>query len=101
MVRMKAVSVSELKAHLSKYLREVRRGGEIQVLERGVPVARLTRLPPSAATPGDDDAARERLIRAGILRAGTGGVVDLLEDAPVNVGNSLVEALDRDRDDRL
>jgi len=100
MVCMKAVSVSELKAHLSKYLREVRRGGEIQVLERGVPVARLTRLPPSA-DPGDDDAARERLIRAGVLRAGTGGVAALLEDAPVNLENSLAEALDRDRDDRL
>ncbi|HEY7514112.1 MAG TPA: type II toxin-antitoxin system prevent-host-death family antitoxin, partial [Vicinamibacteria bacterium] len=42
---MTRVSVTDLKAHLSRYLREVRRGGEVQILERGVPVARLTALP--------------------------------------------------------
>ena len=31
---MSTVSISDLKANLSRYLREVRRGGEIQVLDR-------------------------------------------------------------------
>ena len=38
---MTTVSISELKANLSRYVREVRRGGEVQVLDRGAPVARL------------------------------------------------------------
>lgn len=36
---MTTVSISELKANLSRYVREVRRGGEVQVLDRGKPVA--------------------------------------------------------------
>lgn len=32
---MTPVSVYELKVHLSRYLREVRRGGEVQVLDQG------------------------------------------------------------------
>jgi prevent-host-death family protein len=40
-VIMITVPISDLKADLSRHLREVRRGGEIQVLERGTPVARL------------------------------------------------------------
>ena len=45
---MQTASVSELKANLSRYLREVRRGGEVQVLNRGTPVARL--VPAARAT---------------------------------------------------
>ncbi len=43
---MTTVSISDLKANLSRYLREVRRGGEVQVLDRGAPIARL--VPPVA-----------------------------------------------------
>ena len=39
LVTMTAVSISDLKANLSRYLREVRRGGEVHVLDRGAPVA--------------------------------------------------------------
>lgn len=97
---MKAVSVSELKAHLSRYLREVRRGGEIQVLERGVPVARLSRLPASECG-ADDDADRERLIRAGVLRPGIGNASSVLEEPPLTLQSRLLESLDQDRDERL
>ncbi|MBN1237833.1 MAG: type II toxin-antitoxin system prevent-host-death family antitoxin [Gammaproteobacteria bacterium] len=97
---MKSVSVTELKAHLSKYLREVRRGGEIQVLERGVPVARLTQLPASSEG-RDDEADRQRLIRAGILRPGSGDLTSLLQDPPIMLRSSLCEALEQDREDRV
>ena len=40
---MKTASVTELKANLSSYLRMVRRGSEVQILERGVPIARLVK----------------------------------------------------------
>lgn len=38
---MKRVGVAELKAGLSRYLRAVRRGGEIVVCDRDHPIARL------------------------------------------------------------
>jgi prevent-host-death family protein len=38
---MKTAAVSELKAHLSEYLNEVKVGGEVIVTDRGKPVARL------------------------------------------------------------
>ena len=38
---MKPIGVAELKAHLSEYLRAVRRGHEVTVLDRDRPIARL------------------------------------------------------------
>lgn len=96
---MKTVSVSELKTHLSRYLRSVRRGGEVQVLDRGVPVARLTGLSPLPE--GEDREFRERLIRAGVLRPGGGDSSALLEKPPLELPVSLLEALDDERTDRL
>ena len=92
---MTSVSVSELKANLSHYLREVRRGGEIQVLDRGSPVARL--VPEQEAS----DQTRELLIKSGLLRPGHGNARSVLEEDPLTLPASLVEALDQDRADRL
>jgi prevent-host-death family protein len=92
---MSSVSVSDLKANLSRYLREVRRGCEIQVLDRGNPVARL--VPP--AEPGDEH--RERLISSGLLRPGQGDSAAILDEAPLVLATSLGEALEEDRADRL
>lgn len=39
---MRAVKISEFKAQLAKYLREVRNGQEIEILDRGTPVACVT-----------------------------------------------------------
>lgn len=63
---MTSVSVSDLKANLSRYIREVRRRGEIQVLDRGHPVARLV---PERES-GDE--TREMLIKSGLVRPGHG-----------------------------
>ena len=92
---MSSVSVSDLKANLSRHLREVRRGGEIQILDRGKPVARL--VPPAIA----DDSRRERLISAGVLRPGLGDPATILEELPLELQTSISEALDEDRADRL
>lgn len=40
-VVMKSTKVADLKAHLSAYLREVRRGGEILILDRATPIAKM------------------------------------------------------------
>ena len=90
--------MSELKAHLSRYLREVRRGGEVQVLDRGRPVARLTGL----GTHGDTfDVHREHLIRAGTLRPGTGDPTTVLDSPPIDAEAHVSEAIIEDRTDRL
>lgn len=94
---MQRVSVSDLKARLSHYLREVKRGGEIQVLERGVPVARITASP--ARFSGDDD--RQRLIDAGVIRPGSGEMAAILERPPLDLGITLSDAVLEDRADRV
>lgn len=95
---MTTVSVSELKAHLSRYLREVRRGGEVQVLDRGRPVARLTGISDAASSPQEEH--RERLIQAGILRPGATAASTVLDQEPLEVSSDLRRAVDEDRDDR-
>jgi len=96
---MTVVSVSELKARLSHYLRVVRRGGEIQIVDRGLPVARLTGVADARGQPESDQ--RDRLIAGGILRPGTGRVAAILDEPPLNLSVSLAEALDAERADRL
>ena len=93
---MSTASVSELKANLSRYLREVRRGGEVEVLDRGAPVARLV---PAAA--GGDDGVRERLIGAGVLRPGKGNAAAILQSPPLALPVGLSEALAENRADRF
>jgi prevent-host-death family protein len=57
------VSVAELKAHLSRYLRMVRAGQDVIVTDRGVPVARLC-----PVGPVPQDARTTALYRAGLAR---------------------------------
>ena len=96
LVTMGTVSISELKANLSRCLREVRRGGEVQVLDRGAPVAKLV---PAAAT--GDDGVRERLIGAGLLRPGNGAAASILDEPTLALPVSVSEALIEDRTDRV
>ena len=96
---MTRASVSELKAQLSKYLREVRRGGEVQILDRGVPVALLIAIP-SGEGRAPDDERRERLIRSGVLRPGTGDATAVLAK-PLLKLPGLLKALDEERRDRF
>ena len=96
MVMMTTVSISELKANLSRYVREVRRGGEVQILDRGTPVARLV---PMATS--DEDGVRARLIGVGVLRPGKGGAASVLDAAPLVLPVCVSKALSEDRTDRL
>lgn len=93
---MTTVSVSELKANLSRYLREVRRGGEVQVLDRGTPVARMV-----PAVDADHEGLRELMVRKGIVRPGTGQVGEILSTPPIELAVGLLRALAEDRNDRL
>ena len=93
---MTTVSISALKANLSRYLRHVRRGGEVQILDRGLPVARLM-----APGPGGDDAVRDRLIGDGLLRPRAGPARSILDSPPLELPTSISRALAEDRTDRL
>jgi antitoxin (DNA-binding transcriptional repressor) of toxin-antitoxin stability system len=62
---MKAINVTELKAHLSKYLRMAARGTRIVVKDREEPIAQLRPLEAGVQS------WRERLSQAGRLRLGT------------------------------
>ena len=93
---MTTASISELKANLSRYVDEVRRGGEIQILDRGMPVARLV---PTAA--GNDPKALERLVSRGLIRPGKGDPAAALKAPPLELSVSILDALLEDRDDRL
>ena len=99
MVIMGRVSVSELKSHLSQYLREVGRGGEVEILDRGVPIARLSALPAGSSL--SDGEHRERLIRAGIVRPGAGDASKILNLPPLELPTSILESLEEERADRL
>lgn len=100
---MSKASISEIKANFSRYIREVRRGGEVQVLDRGTPVAWLK---PAALSSGDEDEEEQeailaKLIADGVLRAGKGGCEQVLEQPPLKLGVSVLEALIEDRRDRF
>jgi len=46
-VAMKRVKIAELKNQLSRHLREVERGGEVEVTDRNRPIARIIPVPGS------------------------------------------------------
>ncbi len=62
---MKAINVTELKSHLSKYLRKASRGAQIMVKDRDEPIAQLG--PPHVGV----QSWRDRLAQEGRLRLGT------------------------------
>ncbi len=93
---MHSVSVTELKAHLSRYLRKVKAGSIVQVTERGRPIARLA--PVDMA--GSSDDVRGRLVRDGTLVPGSGDVSWLLASPPLELDDvDLVGAIVEDRED--
>jgi antitoxin (DNA-binding transcriptional repressor) of toxin-antitoxin stability system len=62
---MKAINVTELKTHLSRYLRLASRGARVVVKDRDEPIAELG--PPQA----EPSSWHDRLVQAGRLRPGT------------------------------
>ncbi len=68
------------------------------MLDRGVPVARLSGLEAAA---GDDAARRKRLVKAGVVRPGSGDASSLLARPLVKLPASLLDVLDEERKDRV
>lgn len=91
---MKTAPITDLKNRLSHYLRLVARGETVTVLDRGRPVARMTRIESS-------DEELESLVAAGIARAPEAPLPPgFLKRKLPQAGKSVLEALSEDREDR-
>jgi prevent-host-death family protein len=76
---MRRVTVTELKNSLSKYLRLVKQGETVEVLERSVPIARI-----HAVVEGRGESHLHRLVRDGIVSEAKGPLVkDVLSKPPI------------------
>lgn len=87
---MEKTTISQLKARLSAYLKKVRAGQTILILDRDQPVARLERVGGAGTAPGDDRLAR--LERAGLLRRGARRVSSARLRAPPSAPAPRAEA---------
>jgi len=91
---MEKATISEIKSRLSAYLKKVKAGQAILILDRDQPIARLERVEP-ATRPGD---RLVRLERAGLLRRATRPVSVANLSGPVpKSSRSVVEALLEER----
>jgi len=87
---MEKATISELKNHLSAYLKKVRAGHTVLVLDRDQPVARLERVD---SEPHADDRLT-RLERAGLLRRARGPLlIEMLRRPVPTPKTSVVQAL--------
>jgi prevent-host-death family protein len=95
---MRRVSVSELKNRLSHYLRLVKKGESIEIVEHDTPIARVTSVAPAP----DSDGHLARLLRAGIVSAPQ-SVLDVkafLRKRPIPCTGDAVQAVIDGRGDR-
>ena len=92
---MRTAPVTDLKNRLSHYLRLVARGESVTVLDRGRPVARITRIEAQ-------DAELEPLISSGLARAPLRSLPkDFLTRKLARSKASVEKALIDDREDRF
>jgi antitoxin (DNA-binding transcriptional repressor) of toxin-antitoxin stability system len=93
---METATISELKNRLSAYLKKVRAGQTILILDRDRAVARLERVSGDAG--GDDRLAR--LERAGLVRRATRPIpVKALRAVAPRSTTGVLEALIREREE--
>lgn len=94
---MEKATISQLKDRLSAYLKKVRAGRSILIVDRDEPVARLERIEPGGA----QDDRLGRLERAGLVRRGKGRIdAAELREAPRARASVLAALLDDRREGR-
>ena len=95
---MKQVSVTELKRRLSQYLRMVKRGASLEIVERSIPIARMTSMRGSA---GGANERLERLIHEGVITRARGRASrKTLSFEPIRCNGDAARALTESRGDR-
>jgi len=93
--QMKQVGIAELKNKLSEYLRLVRQGETIEILDRNIPVARIERV---TSDRDSSQAAVEQLVREGIVeRARRKPNRTWMKQEPIRCRGSAVLALIEER----
>jgi prevent-host-death family protein len=93
---MKQVSVTDLKNQLSRYLRLVKRGEIIEILEHSIPIARIESV--HGESQGNDHL--ERLRRDGIVLPARRSTPSALDEPPVPCRGDAVRAVVEERGDR-
>jgi prevent-host-death family protein len=97
---VKRANIGHLKNNLSRYLDHVRAGGEVIVLDRRRPIARITPLEQQATVAGADEERLQRLEQRGLLRRGTGGLPSWLgRRRPVRVPGGALRDLLAEREE--
>jgi prevent-host-death family protein len=96
------VKISELKNQLSRYLDAVRRGEEVEMLDRKTPVARIVPIESRAGNLEPNiEMLTEEGVRLGILRRGAGKIPGyLLKGRPPGKPGALAELLESRRASR-
>ncbi len=95
---MRRVSVTDLKNRLSEYLRLVKRGETVEIMERSIPIARIEGI---SARQGKVESRLEILIREGLVaRAEHAPDPRWLAPPPVPCRIDPVKVLLEDRDAR-
>ncbi len=95
---MKRVAISQLKDRLSEYLRLVKRGETIEILERSVPIARIEAIHPAAQSTNEKIA---RLVREGVISPPSARLdKSFLSRPPIPCKGDIVRAVLEERDER-
>lgn len=96
---MKYAKIGELRDGLSRFIDQVRDGGEVLVLDRDRPVARLVPAGTAQAAPGGDAERLLDLERRGVLRLGKGRYPAVLKRTkPAVVRGSVRSDLRKERE---
>ena len=91
---METTNIANLKNRLSAYLRKVRAGQTVVILDRGRPIARIERV----SGPVDADARMARLVAAGIVTPPTAPLpLKLLSEPAPRSKESVLTALLEER----
>lgn len=96
---MDRAKIGQLRDHLSRYLDHVRAGGEVLVLDRDRPVARIVPVAEGGAAAEPDARRLSALERRGLLRRGAAAAVPWWKQRrPVRVAGSVLADLRRERE---
>ena len=95
---MKYAKIGQLRDGLSRYIDQVREGGEVLVLDRDRPVARIVPAGASHPAPAGDAERLLDLERRGILRRGKGRYPAVLKGGPARVRGSVLADLRAERE---
>ena len=96
---MRTAKLSDVKNDLSRVVEEVRAGGKVRILVRGIAAADIVPIEEAPADYADEMIALER---SGILRRGKAGLVrQLLKPGPRVDDHRLKKILSDEREDRL